>query len=262
MAYVLGYIVADGCIIKRKNRKESYVLNITSKDRQHLYKIKKVLESEHSISEKQNTQGQESYQLQITNTAICKDLLSLGVVPRKTYLPISLIDIPDSYFADFFRGFFDGDGTVYVYEVNGTPQIKATLTSTDDRFLENINTKLCKLLHLSPKKVHKVNLSNLNKYDNFIRKINLYKTHYYVEDCEKLGEYMYNHNPQLYLERKRRVFEKWKAIQRRSYRKQNYPSKIGWKLRKNTQLIRARSSDGQSASLTSKRSQVQILPGP
>jgi len=41
-------------------------------------------------------------------------LINLGVIPRKTY-NLGEIKIPDEYFADFARGFFDGDGTVYIY---------------------------------------------------------------------------------------------------------------------------------------------------
>ena len=43
MAYILGVIVADGSVIKRKNRKDSYVMNITSKDRSYLEKIRKAM---------------------------------------------------------------------------------------------------------------------------------------------------------------------------------------------------------------------------
>lgn len=232
MAYILGYIVADGCIIKRKGRQNSYVLNITSKDKRHLYKIKRVLKSQHSISVKFNSRGQRSFQLQIANSKICRDLIDLGIPPRKTYSSINL-EVPKEYFADFVRGFFDGDGTVYIYKVNGTPQIKVALTSSNYRFLRILNTRLCEILRVPVKKVYQVPCRN---YDEHVRKTKVYKVHYYVEDCEKIAELFYSKNPDLYLERKRRVFEKWKNIQRRSYRKQDYPSKIGWRLNKKKQI--------------------------
>jgi len=52
----------------------------------------------------------------------------------------------------------------------------------------------------------------------------------YVNDSEKLAEFMYGKNPTLYLKRKRDIFDKWRLIKRRHYIKQNYPSKIGWHL--------------------------------
>ena len=49
MAYVLGYIVADGCItVDQRREKNPFSLNITSKDEEHLYKIRLALKSEHS----------------------------------------------------------------------------------------------------------------------------------------------------------------------------------------------------------------------
>jgi len=53
---------------------------------------------------------------------------------------------------------------------------------------------------------------------------------FYIDDCEKLAEFMYGSNLTLYLPRKRQVFEKWKSTKRRHYIKQNYPSKVGWYL--------------------------------
>ncbi len=53
MAYVLGYITADGCIACRKDRKKNpYILDITSVDLEHLNKIKKILKSEYKIGKK------------------------------------------------------------------------------------------------------------------------------------------------------------------------------------------------------------------
>lgn len=60
-----------------------------------------------------------------------------------------------------------------------------------------------------------------------------YEICYYIDDCEKLGQFMYQNNPSLYLPRKYQVFEKWKTIKRRKYIKQNYPSKVGWQLNQN-----------------------------
>jgi len=116
MAYVLGFVVADGCVMKRKDRKDSFIFNITTKDREHLENIQKAMCSKYQIGLKSGGGSRErniSF-VQITNKEICLDLINLGVIPRKTY-NLGEIKIPDEYFADFARGFFDGDGTVYIY---------------------------------------------------------------------------------------------------------------------------------------------------
>lgn len=221
MSYILGYIAADGCIHKRKNRKNSYILNITSKDKDNLLKMGKNLSPDCSISIKYNSQKMPYSQIQISNKEICTDLIKLGISFKKNYRS-SFIKVPKGYFSDFVRGFFDGDGTVYIYKVNGTPQIKAGFVSPNLFFITEFNKQLCGATDILCKAVHKFHSKN--------KKVPLYNICFYIDDCEKFANFLYKNNPILYLHRKRKVFEKWKLINRRHYIKQNYPSKIGWQL--------------------------------
>jgi hypothetical protein len=115
---------------------------------------------------------------------------------------------------------------VYIYEVNGTPQIKAHIVSASFSFIKELNRLICKKLNIPEKTVHKEPRGNSP----------IYAIYFYIDDCEKLYQFMYGNNPVLYLPRKRRVFEKWKSIKRRHYIKQNYPSKIGWHLNQSYRL--------------------------
>jgi len=118
MAYVLGYFVADGCISEDKKRiKNKYTFNITSADLEHLEKIAKVMQSDYKISKKSGSSGSLAYQIQARNDTLANDLMGLGIYPRKTY-NLEPIKVPEEYFSDYARGFFDGDGTVYIYNVN------------------------------------------------------------------------------------------------------------------------------------------------
>ncbi len=225
MAYVLGYITADGCISVSKDReKNRFTLNITSAEKRNLFRIKKALESQHKISKKSGGGKRKylAYQLQIRHPVITKDLMDLGIFPRKTY-NLNPIKVPDKYFPDFVRGFFDGDGTVYIYKVNGVWQIKAGFVSSSLLFLQDLNHRLCAHLGIPEKTIHKAKDKR--------GKIPLYSIIFYVEDCRKLAKFMYGNNPILYLPRKRKVFEKWETIKRHPYIKQHYPSKIGWRLK-------------------------------
>lgn len=221
--YILGFIAADGNITKRNDRKDSYMLNMTSKDKNHLEAINKVLGSHYSIGSKKSgyTNKKEYYVLQISNKKICFDLLKLGIIPRKTYI-FSMPKVPKKYFADFVRGFFDGDGTVYTYSVNNSPQIKAGFVSCSKDFIEGFNHRLCDRLGILEKTVHKT-ISKGKKYPQ-------YTIHFYINDCSKLASLMYKNDPILFLKRKRKIFQDWESVVRRHYIKKNYPSKIGWKL--------------------------------
>lgn len=149
----------------------------------------------------------------------------MGILPRKTY-NLNLIKVPKKYFPDFVRGFFDGDGTVYIYTVNNTPQMKTSFGGVSLPFVTGFNKSLCKNLNIPLKAIHK-------ETPKIKKKVTLYSICFYIDDSEKLGQFMYKNNPTLYLPRKRRVFEKWKSIKRRHYIKHNYPSKIGWQLNQN-----------------------------
>jgi len=227
MAYVLGFFVADGCIVLNKNRKKNpYTFNITSVDLEHLYKIKKVLGSEHKISNKSGGSGNPAYQIQLRNSVLAKDLMKLGIFPRKTY-NLNPIKVPDKYFHDFVRGFFDGDGSVYTYKVNGTSQIKVGFMSTSLSFLTEFNERLCKNLKILLKSIHRT-------VDKKKKRMVKFSTCFYIDDCEKLYKFIYK-NATIFLDRKYRIFKKWENIKsknRRHYIKQNYPSKIGWQLNK------------------------------
>ena len=149
--------------------------------------------------------------------------MKLGIFPRKTY-NLGPIKVPDKYFSDFVRGFFDGDGTVYIYKVNGVPQIKSGFVSPSLTFIKDFNQRLCGALNIPEKNIHQ---ALPKRTDQTL--IN-YDICFYIDDCGKLAKFIYGNNPTLYLPRKRRIFEKWKSIKRRHYIKQNYPSKVGWRL--------------------------------
>ena len=225
MAYVLGFIVADGCLgVKRvkKDGTKRFYMNITSKDIDILEKIKRAMKAEQKINSKLGgfENSGRAWQIQIGHQEICKDLLALGIMPRKSHR-LGPIQVSDKYFSDYIRGFFDGDGTVYIYEVNKTPQIKAELISTSHPFLKELNLRLCKNLRIHPKSIHEKSIGE---------KMTMYGTCFYIDDCERLADLMYQENPILYLKRKRQIFEKWKSIKRRHYAKHDYPSKVGWQL--------------------------------
>jgi len=227
MSYILGFIVADGCIgvkrIRKKDKTKQYFLDITSKDIEHLKNIKKAMSARQKILLKQS--GYEkgyAYRIQIGHQKICRDLIELGIIPRKTY-NLGSIEVPDKYFSDFVRGFFDGDGTVYIYTVNKTLQIKAGFVSSSLSFITRFNQQLCENLNFPKKAIHQT-------IDKRGKKMVQYSICFYIDDCEKLAKFMYGNNPTLFLPRKRRVFERWVSINRRHYIRQNYPSKIGWHL--------------------------------
>lgn len=115
-AYWLGFLMADGCIHERAGQDRlSLVLNI--KDKNHLEKFKKSLSFEGPINDYTKKSGLfiglvHSF-VRITSQLLVDDLAKVGCIPRKTLtLEFPLID--DSLIHHFIRGYFDGDGSVFI----------------------------------------------------------------------------------------------------------------------------------------------------
>lgn len=133
-AYWLGFLYADGTIHIRYNNKNIRAVNLelTLKDIDILEEFKKDIKSDAPIKEKITNINGNKYinsRLIINNTEFCKNLINLGCVPNKTSIitfPTENI-LPKDLQVDFIRGYFDGDGCIYVGKDN---QIQINILGT------------------------------------------------------------------------------------------------------------------------------------
>jgi len=104
MAYILGFTFADGNIYKTTLAWD------LKEDKEILEKINQVMDSDYPISFRRT-----SFRLRNSNPIIINDIQKLGICPNKSKNML-LPDIPSRFFSHFARGFFDGDGWVYIRE--------------------------------------------------------------------------------------------------------------------------------------------------
>lgn len=150
MAYALGYILADGSLYQSK--RGAHFLDLQSIDRELIFKLKDIFEAGHKVSSylpKGSTH--KRYRLQIGSKDIFADLAKLDIHPKKTGCE-KLPKVPDKYFADFLRGYFDGDGDV-TYGFYQQPARKSKskffavrFTSGGSQLLKQIRSRLSLLL--------------------------------------------------------------------------------------------------------------------
>lgn len=107
LAYITGLIAADGCLINNGRH-----LNVTSKDLELINHTQSILCMNVKFWLKQSMYGGEAYHLQFSNVALYDFLIRVGLTTAKSKT-ITRLDIPDLYYPDFLRGYFDGDGTIY-----------------------------------------------------------------------------------------------------------------------------------------------------
>ena len=101
--YWVGFIMADGCVYKN-----TLQFNIHRKDRTHLEKFKKDIQSNHIIYHIRN-----ACRLMITSKKLCDSLTKFNIVPRKSLIAKTPTNIPNNLMRHFWRGVFDGDGSLY-----------------------------------------------------------------------------------------------------------------------------------------------------
>ena len=102
--YLLGVIYADGNVEKNYSR-----LCISSKDYDWLSDIAKIFGNPR-INERKNELG-KWYVLSINRKYIVNKLKEIGVTQNKS-LTMDFPDIPIKLIGHFFRGYFDGDGSI------------------------------------------------------------------------------------------------------------------------------------------------------
>ena len=196
MAYVLGFLFADGNIIHTQRGTWFWSIQIT--DKEILEKIKKKMGSSHQLSERKKKPGHKQlYRLQIGSKDMCKDLLALGLTERKSKT-ILFPEIPLEFFPDFLRGYFDGDGGVWIgpknKRNNKTFIINTFFTSGSKKFLISLISMLAKM-----------GLTG----GSLVKKERGFDLKYSIRDSLILYKIMYNDKCSLFLNRKKERFEKY-----------------------------------------------------
>ena len=109
-AYVFGFACADGY-----NDERFLKLTQTEPGLDIIPKIRKVMRSNHPIVETKTSTGKKMFSLQINGIDLCKDLTELGCPRAKSLiLKFPKNKVPEDLMHHFIRGYFDGDGCVWI----------------------------------------------------------------------------------------------------------------------------------------------------
>lgn len=199
MAYLLGFLAADGYVFTNK-RGSSYVC-FCSTDGEIIEKIRRTLNSNHKIGIRIRSpkypNHKDFYVLQIGSKVVVKRLEKFGIIQNKS-LVIYFPKVPSEFLGDFIRGYFDGDGGVSFIKnwrsdrKKWTWLLTTTFTSGSKKFIVGLQGALRKFLAGG----------YLYKKDG-----NTYDLHFSKNDSLALFRLMYNNTTaDLFLERKYRTF--------------------------------------------------------
>lgn len=196
MAYVLGFWFADGFMRHDK----SYRIAFCSKDKELLEDIKDHFNSDHPI---RKYKDDDCWEIILFSKHLYQRLEELGGFRAKS-LTVRFPEVPDLYIADFIRGYFDGDGSIFYVRYmmtknqKQTKELRSNFTSGSGIFLEELMEVLYQKINMK-KKV-------LRYYDSG----RSYKLGYGIKDTLKLHNFLYYPNCSMALGRKKNFLVEYK----------------------------------------------------
>ncbi len=210
MAYVLGFLYADGDIEDTKKSSRTQYVKFTSKDKELLVAIKDALGCNHRINARKPFaaiypngkiyKNSTCYYLRIGSKKMFADLVNIGLTPRKSLTIKFPSLIPSDFLKDFIRGYFDGDGCVTIKTGIGKRGQKilkglaVIFTSGSRDFLEGLADNANRFFGLQKKDIY------------FNR--NAYYLKYNTKESLRLFELFYD-SRNLFLKRKFDIFNRY-----------------------------------------------------
>jgi hypothetical protein len=135
-SYILGLIWADGNIYQQKGK--NAILDITLKDKGIIEKINNKFEHNCKVYNYTPKVGNTIYSTKTRDKEIIKTLRQEGLCCQKTYDLNWPTTMPMKFNHSFIRGFFDGDGCVFINRVNGYKYLHCSFTSIKTNFFNRL----------------------------------------------------------------------------------------------------------------------------
>jgi hypothetical protein len=130
MAYVVGFVAADGYIYKKLGRLE---ITLAKKDLEHLMKIRDLLESNVPLI---HIKKWDTFSLRIHSCKLIADLEKLGLFQNKSFT-LLYPEVPQKFESSFCLGYFDGDGYLGISKGKSLiAEVRGTL-----KFLESLKAR-------------------------------------------------------------------------------------------------------------------------
>ena len=175
-AYWLGLLFADGCIYNCKGYK-TLEITLKSTDVDHLKLFGNFLCGTDRIVKfkgvKLNGKIYPQYKVAACNKKICADLISLGLVERKSLI-VEYPKIPKALQRHFIRGFVDGDGGISV-DNNSIYLISGSMD-----FIKSIIQIIKSELNIPEPKIYQKKNSKAFQFQ------------YYGDNCRKIISWLYS----------------------------------------------------------------------
>lgn len=200
-AYIMGMLYANGYITRQQ-----LGLKLKESDKNLVEKIKNYFSKDIKL---QYDKKRKVYSFVVSSTTVIKNLEKLGFLRQKSKKELQIPDMPDNLKRHFIRGYFDGDGSIYICKKNNkSAYLKSYICSPTISILQdmqktfefnfisssiNKEQRKGKVLKCFDREV----VASMDMYRLFIRK---------KKDLKKLYNFFYK-NCTIFMERKKKVFD-------------------------------------------------------
>lgn len=197
-AYSLGFMMADGY-----NTGSQAGLKVKSSDIDILKRIKDCFSKDIKLQEDEN-----SVSFVISSTIICNTLKTYGIIEQKSHNEKNIPVLRPDLIRHFIRGYFDGDGTIFICKTKNNKFFKCNICSSTINILNQMKEILtqedivCSID--CENRIGKTYMIN-NTYSS-VATMDMYRLYIRRKSAiEKLFHYLYD-DATIYLQRKYRVF--------------------------------------------------------
>lgn len=136
MAYCLGFISADGHVWKDR---PFLTIGIGASDIDVLTYIKDQISPTSLV---RHSPKHNAVQINIKSKQIYSDLAKYNVTNDKTFNLKIDFEIPDKFWGDYLRGYFDGDGSIWLSKKLKVPVHSGSIVSASKQFLVDVQNRL------------------------------------------------------------------------------------------------------------------------
>lgn len=174
-AYWLGFIYADGCVMKKKGGSDILSITLKIDDYVQLYNFCDFL----NLNNKKVALYRDVCRLEVSSNKIVKDLINHGVLYRKTF-QLNFPNIDNLLIKHFIRGYFDGDGSITVNDKNVIFKLIGT-----ENFIKGVQRYFMDTLKLTEVKLI-IDSNMFNYYKNGRKQVTKIMEHLYTDKCTNL----------------------------------------------------------------------------
>ncbi len=187
-AYAIGLFTADGCVLS-----DGRHIDFTSKDYEQVARFVECLRLTAPITTKRAGRPDSKlyYRVQFSDVIFRSFLIGIGITPAKSKT-ITSVQVPEQYFRDFLRGYFDGDGSSSSYDDSLFPnsyRFYVSFMSASPTFVHWLQKKIQRTLSIK---------GHISRYSD----ADYLQLKYAKTESLVLVEYMYDGKRSLYLKRK------------------------------------------------------------